>query len=132
MFSDSADASTNLGGVNRPPDSGAPAGPRLRLRGVPVCVLADGRTVELEGRDALLLAFLAIEGPTARAAIAERLWPDAEAERARGNLRARLLRMKQRTGAELVSPGAHAALAPGVQHDLDATSELLAAVALDR
>src|SRR5215470_12133652 len=98
MFSDSADASLNLAGVKRQPDPGAPGHPQLRLRGAPSCLLPDGRAIDLEGKDALLLAFLAIEGQTARATIAERLWPDVDAERARGNLRARVLRMKQRVG----------------------------------
>ena len=131
MFSDSADASLNLAGVKRQPDSAPPGRTQLRLRGAPACVLPDGRVLELEAKDALLLAFLAVEGQTARATIAELLWPDADAERARGNLRARLLRMKQRVGAELVSPGALATLAADVTHDLDEASEVLAPVALD-
>ena len=135
MFSDSAEASLNLDGVNAESDPGsepgAQRGPRLRLRGAPACVFADGRSVELEAKDALLLAFLAIEGPTARALIAERLWPEADAERARGNLRARLMRMKNRAGLELISPGAHAGLSAGVGHDLDEDSELLTPIALD-
>src|SRR5215470_5418770 len=102
MFSDSADSSLNLGGVKPPDDAGSLTGPQLRLRGAPVCAFPDGRVVELEGKDALLLASLVIEGPTARAALAERLWPDADSERARGNLRARLLRLRQRVGFELV------------------------------
>jgi DNA-binding SARP family transcriptional activator len=131
MFSDSADASLNLAGVKRQPDSGPPGRTQLRLRGAPGCVLPDGRVLELETKDALLLAFLAVEGQTARATIAGRLWPDVDAERARGNLRARLLRMRQRVGAELVSPGALAMLAEDVTHDLDEGSEVLAPVALD-
>src|SRR5262245_28760585 len=129
MYSDNADASLNLTDVKRPHDSAA--FPHLRLRGAPSCALPDGRVVDLEAKDALLLAFLAIEGQTARAAIAERLWPDADSERARGNLRARLLRLKQRAGAELISSGPHAALADGVTHDLDDESELLTPVALE-
>jgi DNA-binding SARP family transcriptional activator len=134
MFSDSVDVSLNLDGVSSQ-DTGygnaAPPGPQLRLRGAAACAFADGRVIDLETKDALLLAFLAVEGPTARAVIAQRLWPDVDSERARGNLRARLMRMKQRVGLELVSPGAHAALAPGIGHDLDDGSELLTPVALD-
>ena len=134
MFSDSADASLNLAGMKRQQQSAradpSPRAPQLRLRGAPTCALGDTGVIELEPKDALLLAFLAVEGPTARAVIAERLWPDADAERARGNLRARLMRMKQRVGFELVSPGAHAALAAGVGHDLDDDSDLLAPIAL--
>ena len=131
MFSDSADASLNLGGVESQPGPVTRAHPHLSLRGAAVCLLTDGRAVDLEAKDALLLAFLAIEGQTARATLAERLWPDADAERARGNLRARLMRMKQRVGAELIGPGAHATLAAGITHDLEDDSELLTPIALD-
>ncbi|HTT11419.1 MAG TPA: AAA family ATPase [Burkholderiaceae bacterium] len=131
MFSDSAEASLNLAGVKRQPDAGLPDHPQLRLRGAPSCALPDGRVIDLEAKDALLLAFLAIEGQTSRAILAERLWPDVDAERARGNLRARLLRIKQRVGAELIGPGSLAMLAAGVTHDLDDTSDVLAPVALE-
>src|ERR1700741_2394062 len=112
MFSDSAEGSLNLAGMKRQPPAAkadaSPRAPRLRLRGSPTCALDETSVIELEAKDALLLAFLAIEGPTARAVIAERLWPDADAERARGNLRARLMRMKQRVGFELMGSGAPA------------------------
>src|SRR5256885_14038655 len=128
MFFDSAEAWLNLAGVKRQHDPATERGPHLRLRGAPSCLFPDGRTINLEAKDALLLALLAIEGQTARASIAERLWPDVDSERARGNLRARLLRMKQRVGAELVSSGVHAALAADVTHDLDADCDVLAPV----
>ena len=56
MFSDSADGSLNLAGVKRQHDPANPRHPQLRLRGAPSCALSDGAVVELEVKDALLLA----------------------------------------------------------------------------
>lgn len=89
---------------------------------------ADGGSCDLEPKDALLLAYLALEGPTPRAKLAALLWPDVEEERARGNLRQRLLRLKRTTGVELVTGGTEAQLAGAVGHDLDHTHELLQAI----
>lgn len=86
----------------------------------------DGNGCDLEPKDALLLAYLAIEGPTPRGRLATLLWPDVDEERARGNLRQRLLRLKRTTGFELVAGSAKAALAADIAHDLDSTSEVLA------
>lgn len=82
----------------------------------------------LEPLYALLLACLALDGPTARALLAARLWPDVAEARARGNLRQRLLRLRRLVGAELVNGGDYLALAPGVTHDLDDDGDLLTAI----
>jgi DNA-binding SARP family transcriptional activator/tetratricopeptide (TPR) repeat protein len=87
---------------------------------------------DLEPKDALLLAYLAIEGPTSRGRIAALLWPDVEDDRARGNLRQRLLRLKRTTGVELVTGNPQARLAGGVGHDLEGTHELLAGIGLEQ
>jgi len=84
-----------------------------------------GAAGDLEPKDALLLAFLAIEGPTPRARLAELLWPDVDDERARGNLRQRLLRLRKTTGVDLVEGQPQARLADGVVHDLDGAPTLL-------
>ncbi len=131
MFIDTGDSSLNLSGVDSTPEPVERVHPHLTLRAAPACVLPGGRTVALETKDALLLAYLAIQGQTARATIAENLWPDVDAERARGNLRARLLRMKQRVGADLLAPGAHVKLAAGITHDLEDDGDVLAPVALE-
>ncbi|MFO1317563.1 MAG: AAA family ATPase [Burkholderiales bacterium] len=89
---------------------------------------AGGAAHDLEPKDALLLAHLAIEGPTPRARLASLLWPDVDDERARGNLRQRLLRLKRTTGVEIVTGGAQAQLAAGIGHDLAGTHELLEAL----
>lgn len=88
----------------------------------------DGSGCDLEPKDALLLAYLALEGPTPRARLAALLWPDVEEERARGNLRQRLLRLRRATGAELVVGNPLMRLAPSAAHDLDDAHELLIAI----
>jgi DNA-binding SARP family transcriptional activator/tetratricopeptide (TPR) repeat protein len=84
-----------------------------------------GRDIDLEPKDAMLLAYLAVEGPTPRGRLATLLWPDADEERARGNLRQRLLRLRRTTGAELVVGNPLMQLAGDVEHDLAGTYELL-------
>lgn len=55
----------------------------------------------LERKHAALLAYLWLEGPTRRSRLAGLLWPDAPEDRARSNLRQRLLKLRQEAG-ELV------------------------------
>lgn len=100
----------------------------LRLRTLGQFVDDTGTVVELEPKDALLLAYLAVEGPTPRGRLACLLWPGADDERARGNLRQRLLRLKRATGVELVTGNPRAMLAEGVTHDLADACELLQAI----
>jgi DNA-binding SARP family transcriptional activator len=97
----------------------------IGVRWAPRCTMSDGRVIDLEPKDALLLAYLAVEGPTPRGRLATLLWPDVDDERARGNLRQRLLRLKRSTGVELVAGNPQAALAAGIGHDLDDGHELL-------
>ena len=104
---------------------------RLLLRQAARFQPRGGGGQDLEPKDALLLAYLAIEGPTSRAQLAALLWPDADEERARGNLRQRLLRMKRAVGIELVVGTGQAQLAEGIRHDLDDAHELLELVGLD-
>jgi DNA-binding SARP family transcriptional activator len=52
----------------------------------------------LERKHAALLAWLWAEGPTPRSRLAGLLWPEASEERARGNLRQRLLKLRQEAG----------------------------------
>ena len=67
----------------------------------------------LERKHAALLAYLRLEGATPRGRLAGLLWPEVGSERARGNLRQRLSRLRQEAGeivdddvvdAELVEP----------------------------
>lgn len=100
----------------------------LRLHGVPALIVGTapagragraGRTPApqeraLEGLSAVLVARLAVDGPQPRADLAALLWPQADAPRARANLRQRLLRLKALAGQEWIVGDATLALAPQV------------------
>ena len=72
------------------------------LHGDPHLLGAGGERIALERKQALVLAYLWIEGPTPRGKVAGLLWPDASEARARGNLRQRLSMLRQKAGAELI------------------------------
>jgi len=97
---------------------------RLELADLALATRADGSSSALAPRDAALLAWLALEGPTPRAQLAELLWPDIEPTAARNTLRQRLFHLKRRCG-ELVAGAAALRLADGVQHDLADAEGLL-------
>ena len=84
----------------------------------------DGAVAELASRDAALLAWLALEGPTPRARLATLLWPASDADAARNALRQRLFKLKRQCG-DVVAGSLRLALAPGVRHDLDDSSGVL-------
>ena len=90
---------------------------------------AAGTTVALAPRDAALLAWLALEGPTARVRLASLLWPDSDPEAARNALRQRLFQLKKQLGVELVSGQVILALADGVHHDLEDSDSVLGGAA---
>lgn len=100
---------------------------QLRLLAVPALVLADGTLVALERKDAALLALLALEGATPRARAAALLWPDAEPQKARNNLRQRLFRLRRTAGGDVIEEASALALAEGVEHDLAALAARMAA-----
>ena len=106
--------------------------PQLRLIGEGACLPGDGRTLALECKDALVLAYFAIEGPSSRAALASMLWSDVEPERARANLRQRLFRLRKVVGFDLLEGHVVARLRADVRTDLDGpeagTGELLTGV----
>ena len=72
----------------------------------------------LAPRDAALLAWLALEGPTPRSRLAALLWPQSTPESAGNALRQRLFQLRRQLGVELVSGSAILSLAAGVEHDL--------------
>ncbi len=92
---------------------------RLHLVDFASATLADGSNSALAPRDAALLAWLALEGPTPRARLAELLWPGSEPEASRNTLRQRLFHLKKHCG-ELVVGGGALRLREGVRHDLGA------------
>ncbi|WP_374673101.1 BTAD domain-containing putative transcriptional regulator [Ideonella sp.] len=91
---------------------------QLRLAGA-APVLHDGtRSWPLAPRDALLLAWLALEGPTPRERLAALIWPDSDTAAARNTLRQRLFQLRRQAGSVLVEGQAVLALADAVVHDL--------------
>ncbi|MCU0767883.1 MAG: AAA family ATPase [Burkholderiaceae bacterium] len=74
----------------------------------------DGRVLPLSAREAVLLAWLHLEGPTPRAVVAGRLWPAGDDGKARANLRQTLLRLKRAAGDVLAESEGILRLAPDV------------------
>ncbi len=89
----------------------------LELADLALATRADGSSSALAPRDAALLAWLALEGPTPRSQLAELLWPLSDPVAARNTLRQRLFHLKRHCG-ELVAGAAALRLADGVEHDL--------------
>jgi DNA-binding SARP family transcriptional activator len=109
----------------------APDRIRLFLRGEAFALLADGRRVALERKEAGLLAYLALEGPSSRSRLAGLLWPDGHEEGARGNLRQRLARLRKSIGQAVVDDGHALRLASGVTLEERGTGELLSTLHYD-
>ncbi len=101
----------------------------LQLSGMPGVHDREGGMLPLAPRDAALLAWLALEGPTPRTRLAQLLWPDSEPEAARNTLRQRLFQLRRQFGDALVVGGTTLALADGVRHDLLDADDVLAGAA---
>jgi DNA-binding SARP family transcriptional activator len=100
--------------------------PRLVLASWPAtCQLPGQPPRELAPREAALLAWLAVEGPTPRARLAAVLWPDSDEAAQRNALRQRLFQLKRQFGCDLALGTTTLALAAGVQHDLADADGLL-------
>jgi len=98
---------------------------RLELATAARIVGPDGQVTMLGPRDGALLAWLALEGPTPRARLAQLLWPESEPESARNALRQRLFQLRRTAGSDLIVGTHTLALAEGISHDLlDADSVL--------
>ncbi|KPF42679.1 hypothetical protein D621_20435 [beta proteobacterium AAP51] len=85
----------------------------------------EGPTLPLAPTDALMLAWLALEGPTSRERLAGLLWPGSGAEAGRNAMRQRLFRLRKQLGVDVAVGTATLTLAPGVQHDLHDSTPLL-------
>jgi DNA-binding SARP family transcriptional activator len=103
--------------VDRPAAEPQPA-MRLALAGVPLLHRPGVPPLPLGPRDAAMLAWLALEGPTPRTRLATLLWPESDMESARNALRQRLFKLKKQFGSELVAGASTLSLADGVVHDL--------------
>ena len=86
---------------------------------------AQGQTFPLAPRDAALLAWLAVEGPTARLRLARLMWPEHDDDAARNLLRQRLFKLRKQAGLDLIQGSSTLALADGLRHDAEGTDELL-------
>jgi DNA-binding SARP family transcriptional activator len=106
----------------------AVAATRLRLLGGWQLVV-DGADVELGHREQRLVSLLGLQARSARAQVASTLWPDSTDERALASLRRAVLQCQQRCPGLLEATRLTAALAPGVQVDVD---DLRRAAALTR
>jgi DNA-binding SARP family transcriptional activator len=105
--------------------------PTLRLYGAAALALDGGAEIALAAREAALLAWLHLEGPTPRARLAALLWPAGDESRGRTNLRQTLARLRRAAGAVLAEDDGVLALAPDV-HVLPAEDgELLAGLQFD-
>ena len=92
--------------------------PELRLLGPPELRL-DGKKLVLPTRKLLgLLAYLALEGPTSRAKLADLLWSEADEESARGNLRRELHRLRHTLLAQELKSGREQIELAGVETDV--------------
>ncbi|MBC7995602.1 MAG: AfsR family transcriptional regulator, partial [Rhizobacter sp.] len=91
---------------------------QLSLARMPALQRGDGANVPLGPREGALLAWLALEGPTPRARLAQLLWPESEPDAARNALRQRLFQLRRTVGSELISGTHTLTLADGVAHDL--------------
>lgn len=105
--------------------------PTLFLHGAPRVRLPGGIDRPLSAREAALLAWLHLEGPTPRARLAERLWPEGRDAQARANLRQTLARLRRAASALWTEGDAGLALAPGVAVADDDGQPLLGALRFD-
>ena len=90
----------------------------LQLASAPHLCRADGTVLPLALRDAALLTWLVLEGPTPRTRLAQVMWPASTPEAARNTLRQRLFQLRKHAGADLITGTSLLALAEGVAHDL--------------
>jgi len=102
----------------------------LRLSDLPQIERPGGEPLPLAARDAALLAWLAVEGPTSRDRLGALLWPGSSESQARNTLRQRLFQLKKALGADIATGSPTLALAPGVEHDLGDAAELLGELTL--
>jgi len=105
--------------ANPPRATDMEAALRVCLLGTPHLEWADGRVHPLQRRDAALLAMLVLDGPAPRSRAAVQLWPDADPEGARNNLRQRLFRLRRTAARDIVSADEVLRLADGIVHDLE-------------
>lgn len=77
----------------------------------------EQRSLTPERKSAAILTYLALEGPTPRSRLAGLLWPESLEETARNNLAQNLRRLRQNTGATLITGEDALQLSPAVTVD---------------
>jgi DNA-binding SARP family transcriptional activator len=101
---------------------------RLCLLNVPRLELPGKESHILERRDAALLAWFALEGPTPRQRVAQLVWPESSTPRAAdNNLRQRLFRLHKKLGRDVVVVDTTLRLVDEITHDLAAVEQDLLA-----
>lgn len=88
---------------------------RVHLLGAPHLLTDDGRRVKLSGKDAALLALLAIDGPQPPQRLHALLWDGKSPQQAADNLRRRAFALKAIAGVPLLQPHAPNRLADGLR-----------------
>lgn len=97
----------------------------IRVLGTPALSL-NGRPAELSGKSLALVCYLALEGETRRAVLADLLWTEAPEATGRRNLRRELHRLRATVvGDWLEAHGERLALRPGYSLDLHEFHRLL-------
>ncbi len=89
----------------------------IELLGAPRWVAGPGAPRYLERKTAALLAYLSLEGATARSRLAGLLWPESSEATARNNLRQLLRRLKELAGTPCVEGREPLRLASGLAVD---------------
>ena len=84
-----------------------------------------GTALPLAARDAIMLAWLALEGPTPRHRLAQLLWPESDSSAAHNALRQRIFKLHKLAGDEIVVGRLTLSLASFVDHDLGQDSDVL-------
>ena len=79
----------------------------------------------LSPRDAIMLAWLALEGPTPRHRLAHLLWPESDSAAAHNALRQRIFNLRKLGGSEIVVGRTTLSLAAHIEHDLADGSAVL-------
>ena len=99
------------------PEPPVPSPVGVRLHGAAHLRLEGGTSIALERKQAAVIAWLAAHGPTPRSRLAGLLWPEATEQRARGNLRQRLSKLRQAAAEVIGDERGLLALASGTTVD---------------
>ncbi len=83
-----------------------------------------GRAARCEGKPLALITYLALEGPTTRARLADLLWPGVQEVTARNNLVVLMRRLRRQLGTDLIQADERLSLHPDLWVDAQALTAL--------